>query len=622
MKTLNLKQGSEEWLEVRGQYPTASEASIMMGASDKCSRAELLRMKATGDKQEFSKWVEEVLFEKGKQVEEKARPIAEKIIGEDLYPVVGLSDDKSLLASLDGATIDDDVIWECKQWNEEKATSIRLGIIPECDKWQVVQQLAVSGANCCLYMVTDGEIDLNNVLFDELGIDEENTIAMAYMPNHDDEADLRAGWQQFYEDLKNYKHVEVVEAPVGKAPEQLPSLSIQVTGKVTESNLSEFKEHALAVFGGINKELKTDEDFANADKTVKWCKGVEDKLESTKQHALSQTESIERLFNTIDSIKEEAKRVRIDLDKLVKKRKQDVRSEIMQEARDNFNSHVARMNSSLDDGFYLPEQKADFAGAMKNKRTVKSLRDAVDQVLADAKIAANEICATMYTNIKALKDDAKNHNFLFKDYAQIVLKDPEDLVNLIKSRIADYNQQEKDRIEKEREEMRVEEERKAEARLKKEQEDKAAEAKRLKDEKGLEEIRLEERRGEILRARNREALVNQPEPVSEVEPEPEVVDVHIPKNPTSKPATPKCDGNHGGPKCADPECWNDDPVSEDPLIFNLNGCVVVLRESDDDLGWTFQIQKNKVYVGESLREYSSRESALADVNIFTEILIA
>lgn len=22
----------------------------------------------------------------------------------------------------------------------------------------------------------------------------------------------------------------------------------------------------------------------------------------------------------------------------------------------------------------------------------------------------------------------------------------------------------------------------------------------------------------------------------------------------------KCDGNHGGPRCADPECWNDDPV--------------------------------------------------------------
>lgn len=24
----------------------------------------------------------------------------------------------------------------------------------------------------------------------------------------------------------------------------------------------------------------------------------------------------------------------------------------------------------------------------------------------------------------------------------------------------------------------------------------------------------------------------------------------------------KCDGNHGGPRCADPECWNDDPQAQ------------------------------------------------------------
>lgn len=28
------------------------------------------------------------------------------------------------------------------------------------------------------------------------------------------------------------------------------------------------------------------------------------------------------------------------------------------------------------------------------------------------------------------------------------------------------------------------------------------------------------------------------------------------------PRPPKCDGNHGGPRCADPECWNDDAATE------------------------------------------------------------
>jgi hypothetical protein len=30
---------------------------------------------------------------------------------------------------------------------------------------------------------------------------------------------------------------------------------------------------------------------------------------------------------------------------------------------------------------------------------------------------------------------------------------------------------------------------------------------------------------------------------------------------------PKCDGNHGGPRCADPECWNDspEPATQEPV---------------------------------------------------------
>ncbi|MGE5452216.1 MAG: DUF551 domain-containing protein [Acidobacteriota bacterium] len=33
---------------------------------------------------------------------------------------------------------------------------------------------------------------------------------------------------------------------------------------------------------------------------------------------------------------------------------------------------------------------------------------------------------------------------------------------------------------------------------------------------------------------------------------------------TTQELKPKCDGNHGGPRCADPECWNDSPVESEP----------------------------------------------------------
>lgn len=31
---------------------------------------------------------------------------------------------------------------------------------------------------------------------------------------------------------------------------------------------------------------------------------------------------------------------------------------------------------------------------------------------------------------------------------------------------------------------------------------------------------------------------------------------------STEPSKPKCDGNHGGPRCADPECWNDDGMDK------------------------------------------------------------
>ena len=151
----------------------------------------------------------------------------------------------------------------------------------------------------------------------------EGTVSLWYELQESDKAKLIAGWKQFDEDLKNYTHTETKAEPTGKAPESLPALNIEVKGMVTASNIDAFKSHALAVFGAINKDRQTDGDFADAEKTVKWCKEVEDKLEAAKQHALSQTADIDALFRAIDDISAEARRVRLDLDKLVKTRKEN-----------------------------------------------------------------------------------------------------------------------------------------------------------------------------------------------------------------------------------------------------------------------------------------------------------
>ena len=446
MIVIPCEQGTEEWKSIRAKHFTASEASAMMGASKNTSRSELLRMKATGTEKEFSDWVQKNLLDEGHRIEALARPIAEQIIGEDLYPITATDDEGYLLASFDGVTLMEDIIWEGKSWNEAKAESVRSGVVPEDDYWQVIQQLAVSVADKCLYMVTDGTI--------------ERTVYTWISLVDSDVPNLMASWKQFSEDLDNYQHVETVPEPEGEAPESLPALHIELTGMVTASNLVVFKETAMAVIGSVCTDLQTDSDFASAELGIKWCKDVESRLGAAKDHALSQTASIDELFRTLDTIKAEARTKRLSLEKLVKSRKQSIRGEILQAGKTALTEHVAALNKRIGKP-YMPEIAADFAGVMKGKRNIASLRDAVDTELARTKIESNEWADLIQVNLNSLRDMGADHAFLFSDTSDLVLKDNRDLESTIKARISDHKESEQKRLDAEREAIRIEEEAKA-----------------------------------------------------------------------------------------------------------------------------------------------------------------
>jgi hypothetical protein len=223
------------------------------------------------------------------------------------------------------------------------------------------------------------------------------------------------------------------EKPTGKAPDTLPALRIEVTGKVTASNLAEFKETALAAIRGVNRQLATDQDFADAEQSVKWCEEVESRLAAAKEHALSQTTSIDQLFKAIDDISAEARKVRLELGKLVKGRKDELREQIVTGALRKLDAHTAKLAERV--GLRISGIKADFAGAIKGRRSLASIQDAVDTELARAKIAASEQADLIEFNIKSLKGEAHDWGFLFPDLAHVAGKSAEDFSNLMMARI-------------------------------------------------------------------------------------------------------------------------------------------------------------------------------------------
>lgn len=435
MIIVDLQQGSPEWHEHRAKHFNASDAPAMMGVSKYKTRAQLLREYATGVTADIDPATQR-RFDDGHKAEAAAREIAERMIGEELYPVTGtlVVDGLNLSASFDGITMDGLKCWEHKLFNKSLAESMKLN---ECDPhyyWQLEHQLLVAETDETLFMTSDGT--------------EDNCESMTYLAVAGRRAQLMAGWKQFAEDLANYQHVEVAAEAVGRVPDALPALRIEVTGMVTNSNLEAFKAGAELMFSKINRDLQTDQDFADAEKTVKHCKEVEDNIEAAKKHALSQTASIDELYRALDSVSAQARTVRLELDKLVKARKENIRAEIQQEAEILFKAHVDTINARLGK-VQLPAIKTDFAGAMKGKKTVASLRDAADTELARAKIEASQLSETIGANVTSLRDLAAGYEFLFMDAQQICQKQNDDLVLLIKSRIDEHMKAEQATIDAE-----------------------------------------------------------------------------------------------------------------------------------------------------------------------------
>ena len=424
MQVHNVQQGSPEWHALRANYFTASEAPAMMGESKYQTRTDLLTVKKTGIVDEVGP-AQQAVFDRGHATEELARPIVEEMIGEELYPIVGTSG--NLLASMDGATMLGDTLFEHKLWNAKVVAQVRANSLEPHYYWQLEQQLLVSGAERVIFVCSDGT--------------PENFVHMEYRPVPGRAELLIEGWKQFEEELGSFTPQEKVIEVIGAAPDQLPALRIEVTGMVTASNLDAFKTHALAVFEGINTELTTDQQFADAETTVKWCGDVEDRLKAAKEHALSQTESIDALFKAIDDIAAEARRVRLNLKKSIDSRKDTIRTDIVMAAAKALQDHIDQINATLNSRIRMPKVVADFAGVIKGKRTIASLKEAADAELARAKIEASRIADLIRANLKSLNELAIKHGFLFHDAQELVLKANDDLVALIKVRINEHDQQ-------------------------------------------------------------------------------------------------------------------------------------------------------------------------------------
>ena len=150
MITHELLQGSAEWHEFRASHFSASDAGAMLGVSPDKTRQELLIEKKIGNDLQEGSCYQQKIFDDGHRFERLARPLAEEIIGAELYPATGSVG--MLSASFDGITMLEDACFEHKQLNADIAACKSVADLPIHYRAQMEQQLLVSGAKRCLFL--------------------------------------------------------------------------------------------------------------------------------------------------------------------------------------------------------------------------------------------------------------------------------------------------------------------------------------------------------------------------------------------------------------------------------------------------------------------------------------
>jgi predicted phage-related endonuclease len=475
MQSHNLIQGTPEWLAYRREHFNASDAPAMMGASPHKSRTALLRELHVGLSKEVGSYVEERIYAPGHKFEGASRGMAETILGQELYPVVGSLE--RLSASFDGLTMAEDISWEHKTLNSDLRKCFRdmeaihpdkrehqAGrLLPLHHRIQMEQQLHISGAEKALFTASrwsdDGELL--------------EAVHCWYFPDMQLRNEILTGWVQFSRDLASYSPTAAAEVIVPAAVTALPGVSVQVTGSIVVAD--NFKTFEVALREFIDKRLirkpTTDQDFADLDQQIKALKAAEAALDGAEAQMVAQVKSIDDAKRIKDMLVKLARDNRLMAEKLLEARKTEIREEIVAAARRALHEHAAALASECAPAALNLAGVGDFAGAIKGKRTVQTLRESCDAELARARIALDNQARGIRANLVAFRELAAGREVLFADLGMLAHKQADDFGAAVRQRIADADAAHQRLIQQQREaedrrvaELKAREEREAAAR--------------------------------------------------------------------------------------------------------------------------------------------------------------
>jgi hypothetical protein len=219
------------------------------------------------------------------------------------------------------------------------------------------------------------------------------------------------------------------------------ALTIELTGKIQNTNFDEWKRDLIVQIKSTNTELISDDDFYVAAKQVKMFKSAEKSLKKAKQSAIEQASDIQKLFLAIDEISEEARQTRLILERQIKSRKLEIKEELIQSGLER----VEKIISNQCPDFQLIRHseyldKEPFLKAVKGKAGIKGIQKTIDELIESLEKKILLRAEVVSNNAKKLDSLAATHKVLFQDRMALLSLSEVEFELTIDKRIASFNE--------------------------------------------------------------------------------------------------------------------------------------------------------------------------------------
>ncbi|HDR1129093.1 TPA: hypothetical protein ACPDJE_001901 [Pasteurella multocida] len=264
-------------------------------------------------------------------------------------------------------------------------------------------------------------------------------------------------------------------------------LILSTESKVLACNIQDFKAQAEKFLSTITSTFETDEDFGKAKEEVKLLKEVEDRTREAIKNA--QHGDIQELIAQAEEIAEQFRQKRLFLDKTVKTREAEIKSEIVSTALDEAIRSMSGYENDvaivLSCKFSRNAIKSRLEEATKRRSTIATLEKAVN---AEKTLIISEISSEGARIAERRKMIPIHYEYLFRDWQQLIGGE-QDLELIVKQRIAEEEKREAELKAKAEAEAKAREE--AQTKAKAQAEIEAIQAQEKQAEKGRVESAVE-----------------------------------------------------------------------------------------------------------------------------------